>query len=81
MRSNYLKLLLVLFLLLVGCGKSQEQIDAENRALELQEENESLRNSIDETRQHIDDANDALEQRRLDEADDELDSARNSIDE
>lgn len=79
MRSNYLKLLLVLFLLLVGCGKSQEQIDAENRALELQEENESLRDSIDEARQHIDDANDALEQRRLDEAEDELDSARNSI--
>lgn len=79
MRSNYLKLLLVLFLLLVGCGKSQEQIDAENRALELQEENESLRDSIDEARQHIDDANDALEQHRLDEAEDELDSARNSI--
>jgi len=78
-RSNYSKLLLVLFLLLVGCGKSQEQIDAENRTLELQEENESLRNSIDEARQHIDDANDALEQRRLDEAEDELDSARNSI--
>ena len=81
MRSKYLKLLLVLFLLLVGCGKSQEQIDAENRALELQEENENLRGSIDDARQHIEDANDALEQRRLDEADDELDNARSAIDE
>ena len=81
MKSQYLKLLFVLFLLLVGCGKSQEQIDAENRALELQEENENLRSSIDDARQHIEDANDALEQRRLDEADDELDSARSAIDE
>lgn len=65
----------------MSCGKSQEQIDAENRAQELQEENESLRDSIDEARQHIEYANDALEQRRLDEADDELDSARSAIDE
>lgn len=74
--------------MLVGCGKNQDQIDAENRAVELQEENNILRNSIDETRQqiddarqHINDANDALEQRRLNAAGDELDSARNSINE
>lgn len=69
-----------LVLVCVGCGKSQEQIDAEYRAQELQEENDQLRANIEDARQRIEDARDDIEMRRLNDADDELDDAMSNID-
>jgi hypothetical protein len=74
-------LVMALILFCVGCGKSQDQIDAENRAQELQEENDRLRENLEEATQLIEDARDDIQMHKLNDADNELEDAMGLIEE
>ena len=73
--------LIFVTLFLAGCGKPQGQIDAEAQVEELQDENTHLKESLEEVKQDIQSARDNLEQHKLDDASDDLDSAEEKANE
>ena len=75
MRKFFIYLLISFIALLVACGKSQEQLDAEERYSILQQENAQLKENMDSIKEDIQNARDNVEQHAIDDANDDLDSA------
>ena len=61
MRKFFIYLLISFIALLVACGKSQEQLDAEERYSILQQENAQLKENMDSIKEDIQNARDNVE--------------------
>jgi hypothetical protein len=75
MRKFFIYLLVSFIALLVSCGKSQEQLDAEEGYSILQQENAQLKEDMESIKEDIQNARDNVEQHAFDDANDDLDSA------
>lgn len=79
MKKIILFLLISSTILLISCGKSQGQLDAEEQNSALLQENAQLKENIEGIKGDIQNARDNVEQHALDDANDDLDSAEQKV--